>query len=84
MLLKNYLAVAGLALVQGSLASLQIVRLHSITECDGQTHFGANTFRSRVGRGLQLVQTNMSRLMAEVCLRHSIISLVRCLRTHIS
>jgi hypothetical protein len=68
MLLKNYLAAAGLALMQGSLASLQIVSLHSISECDDQTHF-ANKFRSLVGRGQQLVQTNMSRLMVEVCLR---------------
>lgn len=67
MLLKNYLAVAGLALVPGSLASLQIVRLRSMNEYYGQHRF-SNTFRSLVGRGQPLVQTNMSRLMVEVCL----------------
>jgi hypothetical protein len=67
MLSKKDLVVAGLALLQGSLASLQIVRVSLISKYDSRICL-ANIVRSLLRRGQQLVQTNTSRLMAEVCM----------------
>ena len=66
MLLKKNLVVAGLALVQGGLATLQIVRLPGITY-ESRKNF-AYEFRSLLQHGPHLVQTNTSRLMVAVCI----------------
>lgn len=65
MLLKKDLVLAGLALAQGALASLQIVSLSWTDKYDSKGCVN-NMRRSPVRPGQQLVQTSTSRLMEEV------------------